>query len=63
LPPAVLMRKEISAMILSAIFPDRFQNISVLYNDLIPNNGIIEEVSEEDFYKKLMKLYQTSSLT
>jgi sulfate adenylyltransferase len=63
LPPAVLVRKELSAMILSTIFPNRFKNISVLYNDLIPNNGIIEDVSEEDFYKKLMKLYQTSSLT
>jgi len=63
LPPAVLIRKEISAMILASIFPGRFKNIPKLYYDFIPGSGLIEEHSEEDFYLSLMSLYQTSSLT
>lgn len=63
LPPAVLMRKEISAMILANLHPNRFKNIPKLYYDFIPGSGLIEEHSEEDFYLSLMQLYQTSSLT
>lgn len=63
LPPAVLIRKEISAMILSSLYPNRFKNIPKLYYDFIPGSGLIEEHSEEDFYLSLMRLYQTSSLT
>lgn len=63
LPPAVLIRKEISAMMLAYLFPGRFKNIPKLYYDFIPSSGLIEEHSEEDFYLSLMTLYQTSSLT
>ncbi|MRI58629.1 MAG: sulfate adenylyltransferase [Epsilonproteobacteria bacterium] len=63
LPPAVLVRKEISAIILSTLFPNRFKNLEKLYADLIPTRGLIERHSEEDFYIELMKLYQTTSLT
>ena len=63
LPPAVLMRKEISAMILSRLFPDRFKNVSRLYYDMMPSGGLIEEHNQTDFYLSLMKLYQTTSLT
>ena len=63
LPPAVLIRKEISAMILAKLHPNRFKNIPKLYYDFIPGSGLIEEHSEEDFYLSLMRLYQTSSLT
>ncbi len=63
LPPAVLVRKEISAILLSELFPNRFKNLEKLYADLIPNAGIIENHTEKDFYKQLMKLYQTTSLT
>ncbi|MDR1007689.1 MAG: sulfate adenylyltransferase [Campylobacteraceae bacterium] len=63
LPPAVLMRKDISAIILSAIYPNRFKNIAQIYNDLFPGTGLIEMHSDEDFYMELMKLYQTTSLT
>lgn len=63
LPPAVLMRKEISALILSKLFPDRFKNLEKLYYDILPIAGLLEEHSEKDFYIELMKLYQTTSLT
>ncbi len=63
LPPAVLVRKEISAIILSHLFPGRFKNLEKLFADLIPNPGIMEEHTETDFYIELMKLYQTTSLT
>ena len=63
LPPAVLMRKEISAIILASLFPDRFKNLERLYNDIMPMEGLLEEHTEKDFYSELMKLYQTTSLT
>ncbi|MDY0116278.1 MAG: hypothetical protein RBR59_01730 [Sulfurimonadaceae bacterium] len=63
LPPAVLMRKEISAPILADLFPKRFQNLEKLYYNLLPVPGLLEEHTEKDFYIELMKLYQTTSLT
>lgn len=63
LPPAVLIRKEISAMILASLFPNRFKNLAKLYYDFMPVNGLLEEHSEKDFYVELMSLYQTTSLT
>jgi len=63
LPPAVLVRKEISAMIVSSLYPNRFKNLAKLYYDIMPVNGLLEEHSEKDFYVELMRLYQTTSLT
>lgn len=63
MPPSVLVRREVSASILSTLFPDRFDHLQELYDALVPNDGIMEEHSEEDFYIKLMGLYQTTSLT
>jgi sulfate adenylyltransferase len=63
LPPAVLMRTEISAMILEDMFPNRFKNIPKLFSDLVPSRGVVEEYKQKDVYTSLMKLYQTSSLT
>jgi len=63
LPPAVLMRKEISAFLLSKILPNRFKNLGKLYYDILPATGLLEEHTEQDFYLELMKLYQTTSLT
>jgi len=63
LPPAVLMRKEISAFLLSRILPNRFKNLGKLYYDILPATGLLEEHTEQDFYLELMKLYQTTSLT
>ncbi|MBA1437787.1 MAG: sulfate adenylyltransferase [Epsilonproteobacteria bacterium] len=63
LPPAVLIRKEISSFILSKLFPNRFKNLEKLYYDTFPVTGLLEEHTERDFYLELMKLYQTTSLT
>jgi sulfate adenylyltransferase len=63
LPPAVLVRKEISSMIVASLYPNRFKNLAKLYYDIMPVNGLLEEHSEKDFYIALMRLYQTTSLT
>jgi len=63
MPPAVLVRKEISALILAEFFKGRMKNIEALYNDILPIDGLLEKHNEEDFYIQLMKLYQTTSLT
>lgn len=63
IPPAVLVRKEVSAKILSKLFPNRFQKLQSMYSSLLPNSGIIENHSEEEFYRDLLKLYQTTSLS
>jgi len=63
LPPAVLIRKEISAFLLSKLYPNRFKNLEKLYYDTFATKGLLEEHSEKDFYLELMKLYQTTSLT
>ncbi|MBU0633170.1 sulfate adenylyltransferase [bacterium] len=62
-PPAVLVRKEISALVLSKMFENRFKNLEKLYYNLLPVGGLLENHTEEEFYKELMKLYQTTSLT
>jgi len=63
LPPAVLMRTDVSSKLLTAYVPNRFKNINKLYDDIFPNNGLLENHSEEEFYLNLMKLHQTTSLT
>ncbi|MDF1877272.1 sulfate adenylyltransferase [Sulfurimonas sp. SAG-AH-194-L11] len=63
LPPAVLIRKEISSFLLSKLYPNRFKNLEKLYYDTFAAKGLLEEHTERDFYLELMKLYQTSSLT
>lgn len=63
IPPSILVRKEVSANILSALFPDRFKNLQEMHYALIPGSGLLEHQSEEQFYLNLVALYQTSSLT
>ncbi len=63
LPPAVLMRKQISAFLLSKLSPNRFKNLEKIYYDTFATKGLLEEHTEKDFYIELMKLYQTTSLT
>ncbi len=62
-PPPILVRKEVSANILASLFPERFANLQELHYSLMPGSGLLEQQSEEQFYLKLIKLYQTSSLT
>lgn len=59
MPPSILMRSDISALILSELFPNRFKDIQKIYDDLFANKGILEKHDEKDFYIELMKLYQT----
>jgi len=63
IPPAVLMRKEISSFLISKILPNRFKNLEKLYYDILPVTGLLEEHTEQDFYIELMRLYQQTSLT
>ena len=63
MPPAILVRPEISALILSKLFVNRFKDIQKLCDDLFVNSGLLENKTDRDFYEELMKLYQTSSLT
>jgi len=63
LPPPILVRKEVSANILAALFPNRIENLQETYYSLMPSSGLLEHQSDEQFYLKLMELYQTSSLT
>jgi len=62
-PPSILVRKEVSANILTALFTKRFENLQELHYSLMHSSGLLEQQSEEQFYLKLIKLYQTSSLT
>jgi sulfate adenylyltransferase len=63
LPPPILVRKEITANILSSLHLNRVKDLQNIYYSLIPTSGLLEDVNEEQFYIKLMELYQTSSLT
>ncbi len=63
IPPSILVRKEVSANLLTALFPERFENLQEIHYSLMPGSGLLEQQSEEQFYLKLIELYQTSSLT
>jgi len=63
IPPAILMRKEISSIILSELYPDRKERLQKIHQNLSTSLGFIDEFQSEDFYDGLMNLYQTSSLT
>jgi len=63
IPPAILMRKEISAIILGELHPQRKASLKKIHQNLSTSSGLIDEFKSEDFYDGLMNLYQTSSLT
>ncbi len=63
LPPAVLVRKEISAIVLAHLFPNRFKKLTEKFSNFFPGSGLIEEMDEEQFYMEIMNLHQTVSLT
>ncbi len=63
IPPAILMRKEISAMILSDLLPHRLEKLNQIHQNLFPSTGLLDDFSTNNFYESLMDLYQTSSLT
>jgi sulfate adenylyltransferase len=63
IPPTILIRKEVSANILAALFPERFDNLQEMHYSLVLGSGLLEQQSEEQFYLKLIELYKTTSLT
>ncbi|MEA3383403.1 MAG: sulfate adenylyltransferase [Campylobacterota bacterium] len=63
IPPTILMRKEISSIILSELYPQRKSILKRIHQNLSTSSGLIDEFKSEDFYDGLMDLYQTSSLT
>ena len=63
MPPAILMRKEISSLVLSDLFPNRADKLAKIHQRLSPNSGLLDDFESTDFYESLMNLYQTSSLT
>ncbi len=63
IPPTILIRKEISAKILSSLFPKRFSPLLKQFGAMFANHGMIEEKDDEDFYLKLIALYQIHSLS
>lgn len=63
LPPAIFMRPEVSSIILGEMFPERLPKLRKIHQYIATSSGIIEDFKFEDFYKDLMDLYQTSSLT
>ncbi len=63
IPPAIIMRPEISSILLSEMFPDRAAKLQHIHQQLSPSSGLLDDFETNDFYKSLMQLYQTSSLT
>ena len=63
IPPTILMRKEISSIVLSDMFPQKAKVLAKIHQHLAPNNGLLDDFETNDFYESLMNLYQTSSLT
>jgi sulfate adenylyltransferase len=57
------MRKEISSIILSALFPQREEKLKKIYQSIAPSSGLLDDDRDINFYEGLMDLYHTSSLT
>jgi len=63
IPPSILIRKEISSMILADLFPERRDRLEKIYQNITTSSGVIDVFKAEDFYDGLMDLYHTTSLT
>jgi sulfate adenylyltransferase len=63
LPPAIFMRKEISSIILSDLFPQRQERLTQIQQHLSSSSSLLDDFDSKDFYESLMDLYQTTSLT
>lgn len=63
IPPSILIRKEISSMILADLFPERKERLERIYQNITTSSGVIDVFKCEDFYDGLMDLYHTTSLT
>ncbi|WP_245941860.1 sulfate adenylyltransferase [Helicobacter anseris] len=58
IPPTILMRKEVSALILKTLLPQREEIMKPIYYNILPSDGIFSEDIQEDFYTKLTELYK-----
>ena len=63
IPPTILVRKEISSIILCSLFSKRKEKLRKIYGNIFPSDGLIDDFTNKDFYESLIELYQTSSLT
>lgn len=63
LPPAILMRKEISSIILCDLFPNRLEKLNKIQQQLFPQPSLLDDFQSKHFYESLIDLYKTSSLT
>jgi len=63
IPPAILMRKDISSLILCDLFPQRNKKLQEIQQRLLLTSSLLDDFESKDFYENLMDLYQTSSLT
>lgn len=58
LPPVILMRTEVSVLILKHLFPDRVEEMKQIYYNVLPSAGMFSEDIQRDFYSTLMALYR-----
>lgn len=58
LPPIILVRKEVSILILKSLFPHRIEEMKKIYYNVLPSAGVFCEDIQKDFYDTLMGLYQ-----
>lgn len=57
-PPTILVRKEISSMILARLYPHRYRRVEQLYREIIPSTGLLDEYNDSSFYGDFLSLYQ-----
>lgn len=58
IPPTVLVRREVSALILEYLFPQRLELMKQIYYQTLPTFGVFSENIQEDFYLRLIDLYR-----
>jgi sulfate adenylyltransferase len=63
IPPSILMRKEISSIILSDLFPQRQAKLNQIQQHLSSNSSLLDDFDAKNFYESLINLHQISSLT
>lgn len=62
IPPAIFMRKELSSIILSSLYPQRAEKLKLIHQNLSPSSGLLDDFETTNFYVSLMNLHQTTSL-
>jgi sulfate adenylyltransferase len=62
-PPAILVRKELSSKILSQLHMHRSETLKKIHSYISFSDGLIDDFEDTDFYNNLINLHQTTSLT